>query len=346
MPHGPPTPGRRSLCPMAGPRARLRSPTCAMMARVPRDPTAPKEAILSGSKHTRHTQPVTSVASPQRRERAGCGTRRAWHAGRGAAGVSAPARSWSRPRSRACSSSCSSRCSSSGDGQAARTRSATPGLAYPAGADGRGVHRACRRAGDARGLGGLPVPGVRPARAGGRAGPRGHVRARRRPAHRPPRPRVPRQRRRRRRVGPSPRAAPCARTGRTRTGPTRIGCMRTRTARTPAASGRSGCARSRKRRASTSRDWDACVSDAAVRQQVAESTATGIGQGVNSTPTMYINGALVDPPGLRSAQELGSLIEAAAAAAGSSAAPSALAQRGAVTVPRGARTIVGVELPR
>ncbi len=65
-------------------------------------------------------------------------------------------------------------------------------------------------------------------------------------------------------------------------------------------------------------DWDACVSDAAVRQQVADSTATGIGQGVNSTPTMYLNGVLVDPPGLRSAQELGALIEAAAAAAGSS----------------------------
>ena len=63
-------------------------------------------------------------------------------------------------------------------------------------------------------------------------------------------------------------------------------------------------------------DWDACVADAAVRQQVAESTATGIGQGVNSTPTLYLNGTRVDPPGLTSAQELGTLIEAAAAAAG------------------------------
>jgi protein-disulfide isomerase len=70
-------------------------------------------------------------------------------------------------------------------------------------------------------------------------------------------------------------------------------------------------------------DWDACVSDAAVRQQVADSTAEGIGQGVNSTPTMYLNGTRLDPPGLRSAQELGQLIEAAAAAAGSSASPSA-----------------------
>jgi protein-disulfide isomerase len=72
-------------------------------------------------------------------------------------------------------------------------------------------------------------------------------------------------------------------------------------------------------------DWDACVSDVAVRQQVAESTATGIGQGVNSTPTMYLNGTRVDPPGLKSAQELGTTIEAAAAAAGSSTLPAASA---------------------
>ncbi len=63
--------------------------------------------------------------------------------------------------------------------------------------------------------------------------------------------------------------------------------------------------------------WDACVSDAAVRQQVADSTATGMGQGVNSTPTMYLNGTRIDPPGLKSAQELGTLIEAEAAASGS-----------------------------
>jgi protein-disulfide isomerase len=71
------------------------------------------------------------------------------------------------------------------------------------------------------------------------------------------------------------------------------------------------------------KDWDACVADAAVRQQVADSTATGIAQGVNSTPTMYLNGTRVDPPGLRSAQELGTLIEAAAAGAGSSPEPAA-----------------------
>ena len=65
--------------------------------------------------------------------------------------------------------------------------------------------------------------------------------------------------------------------------------------------------------------WDACVSDAAVRQQVADATATGIGQGVNATPTMYLNGTRLDPPGLKSAQELGSLIEAAVA--GPSTAP-------------------------
>ena len=69
--------------------------------------------------------------------------------------------------------------------------------------------------------------------------------------------------------------------------------------------------------------WDACVEDPAVRQEVADSTAAGLGQGVNSTPTMYLNGSLVDPPGLRSAQELGALIEAAAA--GASPAPSASA---------------------
>jgi len=62
-------------------------------------------------------------------------------------------------------------------------------------------------------------------------------------------------------------------------------------------------------------DWDSCVSDAAVRQEVADSTARGLGQGVNSTPTMYLNGTRLDPPGLKSAQELGTLIEAAAAAA-------------------------------
>ena len=71
--------------------------------------------------------------------------------------------------------------------------------------------------------------------------------------------------------------------------------------------------------------WDACVADAAVRQQVADSTATGIGQGVNATPTMYLNGTMVDPPGLTSAQALGSLIEAAAAAVPSSGTPSPVA---------------------
>ena len=67
--------------------------------------------------------------------------------------------------------------------------------------------------------------------------------------------------------------------------------------------------------------WDACISDAAVRQEVAESTARGTGLGVNSTPTMLLNGTPVDPPGLKSAQELGTLIEAAAAAADASPVP-------------------------
>ena len=74
--------------------------------------------------------------------------------------------------------------------------------------------------------------------------------------------------------------------------------------------------------------WDACVSDAAVRQAVADSTATGIGQGVNATPTMYLNGTRVDPPGFKSAAELGALIEAAAAASGASPVPATSASAG------------------
>jgi protein-disulfide isomerase len=60
--------------------------------------------------------------------------------------------------------------------------------------------------------------------------------------------------------------------------------------------------------------WDACMADPSVLAEVRASTQEGVGLGVNSTPTMFINGQLVEPPGLRSAQELGTLIEAAAAA--------------------------------
>ena len=62
-------------------------------------------------------------------------------------------------------------------------------------------------------------------------------------------------------------------------------------------------------------DWDACVADPAVLAEVRASTEQGVGLGVNSTPTMFINGALVDPPGLRSPDQLGALIEEAAASA-------------------------------
>lgn len=60
--------------------------------------------------------------------------------------------------------------------------------------------------------------------------------------------------------------------------------------------------------------WDACIDDQATIREVAESTSTGQGLGVNSTPSMFLNGTLVQPVGLRSADELGALIEAAAAA--------------------------------
>jgi protein-disulfide isomerase len=66
--------------------------------------------------------------------------------------------------------------------------------------------------------------------------------------------------------------------------------------------------------------WDACVADPAVLAEVRGSTQTGVNLGVNSTPTMFINGTLVDPPGLKSADELGALIEAAAGAGASPAA--------------------------
>jgi len=62
-------------------------------------------------------------------------------------------------------------------------------------------------------------------------------------------------------------------------------------------------------------DWDACVADPAVLAEVRATTQQGVGLGVNSTPTMLINGTLVDPPGLKSPDELGALIEQAAASA-------------------------------
>ncbi len=61
-------------------------------------------------------------------------------------------------------------------------------------------------------------------------------------------------------------------------------------------------------------DWDACVADPAVLAEVRASTQEGVGLGVNSTPTMFLNGTLVDPPGLKTPDQLGALIEAAAPA--------------------------------
>ncbi|HEX5826684.1 MAG TPA: thioredoxin domain-containing protein [Candidatus Limnocylindrales bacterium] len=60
-------------------------------------------------------------------------------------------------------------------------------------------------------------------------------------------------------------------------------------------------------------DWDACMADPEVIAEVRASTQEGVNLGVNSTPSMFLNGTLVDPPGLRTAEELGQLIEAAAA---------------------------------
>ncbi|MEO5966355.1 MAG: thioredoxin domain-containing protein [Candidatus Limnocylindrales bacterium] len=70
--------------------------------------------------------------------------------------------------------------------------------------------------------------------------------------------------------------------------------------------------------------WDTCINDPATVKEVADSTTTGVGQGINSTPTMYINGTQVQPAGLKTAAELGALIEAAAAVT-PSPAPSASA---------------------
>jgi protein-disulfide isomerase len=65
--------------------------------------------------------------------------------------------------------------------------------------------------------------------------------------------------------------------------------------------------------------WDACVADPAVLAEVRASTQTGVGLGVSSTPTMFLNGTLLNPPGLKSADDLGALIEQAAAASASPA---------------------------
>jgi protein-disulfide isomerase len=65
-------------------------------------------------------------------------------------------------------------------------------------------------------------------------------------------------------------------------------------------------------------DWDACTTDPAVRQEVTDSTSTGMAQGVNATPTLFINGTMVTPAGLKTVDQLSALIDEAAAAPGAS----------------------------
>lgn len=65
-------------------------------------------------------------------------------------------------------------------------------------------------------------------------------------------------------------------------------------------------------------NFGACLNDAAQIQKVADISTKALGLGINSTPTMYIAGQQI--VGLKSAQELGALIEAAAAASPSPAA--------------------------
>jgi protein-disulfide isomerase len=72
--------------------------------------------------------------------------------------------------------------------------------------------------------------------------------------------------------------------------------------------------------------FTSCLDDAATVQAVADITTKAVGLGINSTPTMYIGDQQI--VGLKSAQELGALIEAAAAspspaASDSAASPSA-----------------------
>jgi protein-disulfide isomerase len=60
--------------------------------------------------------------------------------------------------------------------------------------------------------------------------------------------------------------------------------------------------------------WQACVSTGAAQEAVRTETSRAVAAGVSATPTMSINGQTI--VGLRSVTDLGSLIEAAAAASG------------------------------
>ena len=91
-------------------------------------------------------------------------------------------------------------------------------------------------------------------------------------------------------------------------------------------------------------DWDACVSDAAVRQQVADSTATGHrpGRQLDADDVPQRSPHRAARP--RSAEELGIADRGGGRSRGLVRRAVRDRQRRAVTVPRGARTIVGVEL--
>lgn len=58
--------------------------------------------------------------------------------------------------------------------------------------------------------------------------------------------------------------------------------------------------------------WDSCRATGDQQAAVRAETHEGVTKGINATPTMYLNGQAI--VGLRSAEELGKLIEAAAAA--------------------------------
>ena len=55
--------------------------------------------------------------------------------------------------------------------------------------------------------------------------------------------------------------------------------------------------------------WDACRATGEQQAAVRAETQQGLAQGVNATPTMYLNGTMI--VGLKSAEELGGLIEVA-----------------------------------
>jgi protein-disulfide isomerase len=61
--------------------------------------------------------------------------------------------------------------------------------------------------------------------------------------------------------------------------------------------------------------WDACRATGEQQAAVRAETKDGLALGINATPTMYLNGQAI--VGLKSADELGQQIEAAAAIAGS-----------------------------